>query len=168
MKLRSRLAVGVVAAVAATVLAPATTAGASKSSTCWEYKTWERAFASKINLARSSREKGKLRLDPELSRVARAHTHAMAEKKSLYHSSSEHLRNRITNWVLLGENVGYGGDVASLHQAFMNSPAHRANVLNSSFEHMGIGVVNRGGLMYVTMIYEAKTDPGTTLSMPRC
>ena len=168
MQVRKRLMAAAVAALVVSALTPTTAGAATNGNRCWEYKSWERSFATKINRARSSRNRTKLRLDPELSKVARAHTHAMARKQDLFHSSSANLRNRITNWTMLGENVGYGGDVQSLHRAFMDSPAHRANVLNGSFVHVGVGVVNKNGVMYVTMVYEARTDPGTTLSMPRC
>lgn len=48
-----------------------------------------------------------------------------------------------------GENVawqsvrgapGYADDVVNLHDALMNSPGHRANILNSGFELIGIGI----------------------------
>ena len=151
-------------------LFPATTAtaGVPADGGCWGYKADERGFAKKINAARSATGKAKLNLDPELSRAARKHTYEMVHKHLLHHTPESALRRRVTNWNTLGENVGVGGTVDSLHVAFMNSPTHRANVLYSSFRHVGVGVVRRNGRMWVTVIFEAQTNPGTTLSMPRC
>lgn len=44
-------------------------------------------------------------------------------------------------WRKLGENVGRGGSVAVVHQAYLNSPGHRANILDSSYTHVGAGAV---------------------------
>ena len=43
-------------------------------------------------------------------------------------------------WSNLGENVAYGyGSVAAVMSAWMNSSGHRANILSSSFAHVGVG-----------------------------
>ena len=82
--------------------------------------------------------------------------------------SAESLGRRVTRWRVLGENVGFGGDVRSLHKAFMESPAHRDNILFDRYRHVGVGVKRSGGLMWVTVVFEASKDPGTRLSMPSC
>lgn len=138
------------------------------SDACWDYKRTERGFARKINSERVLEGVGKISLDPELSKAARVHTWAMARQDRLYHTPSDALRRRVTNWTILGENVGYGHTVSSLHEAFMNSPDHRDNVLYSTFRHVGIGALKRNGRLWVTVIFEAVSDPGTTLPMPRC
>lgn len=148
-------------------LLPLSTAVAADSG-CWVTKASERGFARKINLARSATGRAKLSLDPELSRAARKHTFEMVRKDLLHHTSEANLRRRVTNWSTLGENVGVGGTVDSLHAAFMASPAHKDNILYKSFRHVGVGVVERNGRMWVTVIFEAATDPGTTLRMPSC
>ena len=153
-------------ALLATLL-PAGLASAADNK-CWIYRTSEKGFARKINSARGNNDLTKLSLDPELSRAARKHTKEMVERNELYHTPSDALRNRVTNWIVLGENVGVGGSVASLHEAFMNSPAHRDNVLHAAYRHVGIGVKKVGDRMWVTIIFEAVTDPGTPLRMPRC
>lgn len=135
---------------------------------CWNYKTSERGFARKMNAVRSARGLGKLSLDPEISKAARVHTNEMINQNTLHHTSSTNLRNRVTNWVILGENVGVGSTVSSLHDAFMNSPAHRDNIEHSAYKHVGIGARSANGRLWVTVIFEAVTDPGTTLNMPRC
>lgn len=148
-------------------LPPSWKAAATSDSKCWTYKSSERDFAKKMNAARILANMGKLSLDPELSKAARKHTREMVVSDLLHHTSSEALRKRVTNWSILGENVGVGSTVTTLHAAFMDSPAHRDNILYRSFKHVGIGVSTRDR-MWVTVIFEATSDPGTTLRMPRC
>lgn len=50
----------------------------------------------------------------------------------------------------------------------MESPAHRDNILFDRYRHVGVGVKRSGGLMWVTVVFEASKDPGTRLSMPSC
>jgi len=64
--------------------------------------------------------------------------------------------------------LGVGGSVESLHEAFMNSPAHKANIVYTPFKHVGIGTNWDDGRLWVTVIFEATTNPGTRLSMPSC
>jgi uncharacterized protein YkwD len=116
-----------------------------------------------MNAARADEGKSRLRLDPEMSKVSKVHTRAMARKESLYHTSSAVLAKRVTNWVLLGENVGVGGTVSSLHQAFMNSAAHRANIMLKQFKYVGVGVKKTEDRMWVTVTFEAKSNPGSPL-----
>lgn len=44
-------------------------------------------------------------------------------------------------WTMVAENVGVGGDYWAVHNAFMNSPSHRANILNANYTHVGVGAV---------------------------
>jgi uncharacterized protein YkwD len=92
----------------------------------------------------------------------------MVKKGLLFHQTSSQFAQRITNWTMIAENVGYGSDVGELHRAFMDSPLHAANILNSSYRFVGTGVVTDGNRMWVTVIFEARSDPGTSLQMPRC
>ena len=44
-------------------------------------------------------------------------------------------------WRKLGENVGRGGSIEQVHTAYLNSPGHRANIVDPSFTSMGAGAV---------------------------
>jgi uncharacterized protein YkwD len=46
-----------------------------------------------------------------------------------------------SNWQKLGENVGMGGSIAQIHIAYMNSPGHRANILDPSYTAIGTAAV---------------------------
>lgn len=45
-------------------------------------------------------------------------------------------------WKLLGENVGMGCGVTidAIHNALMNSPGHKANIVNSRYNHWAVAV----------------------------
>jgi uncharacterized protein YkwD len=154
-----RLTIGAMVSTLLLTLLPATPAQAK----CYRATPSERAFVRKMNAARADGELSRLRLDPEMSKVSKVHTRAMARKESLYHTSSSVLSKRVTNWVLLGENVGVGGTVSSLHEAFMNSAPHRANVMLKQFKYVGVGVKRAGDRMWVTITFEAKSNPGSPL-----
>lgn len=141
-----------------------TAATLSNDDDCITFKNTENEFARLINKERSKKGKGKLKLDAELGKAARKHTTEMIEKDLLHHTSSTDLVTRIIGWTVLGENVGVGGTVGSLHDAFMASPPHKKNILYSSYRHVGVGVAKGGGRMWVTVIFQAKENPGTTLN----
>jgi len=135
---------------------------------CFRNKPAELGFFNKINTERRSRSRVQLQLDPHLTKVARKHSREMTARNLLHHTESSALRRRVTHWEMLGENVGVGGTVDSLHRAFMQSPSHRDNVLYSTFRHIGIGTRERHGRLWVTVVFEARSNPGTTLRMPSC
>ena len=53
------------------------------------------------------------------------------------------------NWRSAGENVGTGGDVVGLHNAFVASPGHFHNMIGD-YNRLGVGVVVRGSRIWVT------------------
>jgi hypothetical protein len=55
-----------------------------------------------------------------------------------------------SNWTKGGENIGVGGDVGSIQNAFLNSPGHYANIVGQ-YDRVGVGVVNAGDRMWVTL-----------------
>ena len=169
MKFLKRTSFGLIAGLMLATVPASGVASASRASwACYEYKGAEKQFASKMNTARSSRNESKLILDKQLSKVARRHARSMANDNDLFHSNMTQLGQRVTRWRTLGENVGMGGSVDSLHQAFMASPGHKANILYGSFKHVGVGTSESNGTLFVTVVFEGAEDPGTTLSPPRC
>jgi uncharacterized protein YkwD len=140
----------------------------SRSWSCYHFSHAERVFARKTNKARAAHGLSKLSLDPQLSKTSSVHTASMVKQKLLFHTTDAQFYDRVTNWSMLGENVGEGGGVASLEKAFMHSPEHRANILENKYGYIGVGVTKKNGLMWVTVQFEANTNPGTTLSKPNC
>lgn len=144
----------------------ATVAVANNS--CWTYSRTDRRF--NLLLAGSREEAGldPLRLDPELSRVARVHAREMVRARSLFHTPSATLQGRVVGWTELAENIGVGTSASSLHENLMASPDHRSNMLGETFSNVGIGVAGDHGRIWVTLLFQGPQDPGTTLRMPPC
>jgi uncharacterized protein YkwD len=96
-----------------------------------------------------------VRIDRELSKIARHHSLKMAQEQSLFHTtnpSSVYLKG--VSWHYWGENVGVtGGTVADLESAFMASLPHRQNILNKTFRHVAIGAVRVDGVLWVTVFF---------------
>ena len=147
---------------------PNVVATAQTKNSCWTVRAKERGFAAATNAARDKVGVGHITLDPQLSKAARMHTHEMVKRDLLYHTPNDKLTHRVTNWTVLGENVGVGSTVDSLQQAFLNSPDHKANILFPQFKYMGIGSVQRNDRLWVTVIFESAKNPGTPLRMPSC
>lgn len=53
-------------------------------------------------------------------------------------------------WSAVAENIGAGSDGLSLHQRFMSSAGHARNVYGD-FRSVGIGAVESGGRIWVTV-----------------
>lgn len=121
----------------------------------------ESQFTSLINKERSSRSIRTLTVYSDLVAVARRHSARMAEKGTIWHNPN--LGTEVSGWTVVGENVGMGGTVSDLHQAFMNSPGHRANILDREYNQIGVGVVVKDGTIYVTEVFaQRKTATKTT------
>lgn len=165
----SAIAASVLVAVLVSMLGSHAASATAASETCWKVRDAERRFATKINSARSAIDENKLRLDPELSRVARRHTAEMLAQGAPYHSPDRVLGRRVTNWRLLSENVGEGPTVRSTFRAFMGDAAHRYNIEHPAFTYMGVGVERDShDRVWVTLVFESRSDPGTRLEMPDC
>lgn len=129
----------------------------------------EQGFLSAINSERASQGLGSLKMDSGLQSHARKHTADMIAAGNIYHSSSNELKAAAgSGWSKLGENVGRGGTVSSLHQAFMDSAGHRANILGD-YNYAGIGTDTKDGVLYVTVVFMKKGDtssPAPTTTAP--
>jgi Cysteine-rich secretory protein family len=114
-------------------------------------------FISKINSSRAAAGLGPLESYWDLTDDARSHSNLMADRGEIFHSST--LGSVTSVWEKLGENVGVGLDVDSLHTAFMNSPGHRGNILGD-YNYVGVGVTEGAdGFIWVTVIF-MKAAPG--------
>lgn len=96
-----------------------------------------------------------LEVDSRLVQAARAHARLMAEHRQLEHQFAGEpvLRLRLAATGLrfddAGENVGRDDDVVKAHQDFLSSTHHRENMLSANYNVMGIGIVQRGGQLYI-------------------
>jgi len=75
----------------------------------------------------------------------------MRERGTIFHNPN--LAAATSDWLGLGENVGVGASVGSLHEAFMRSPGHRDNILGD-YNYVGVGVAEGSdNLLWVTVIF---------------
>jgi hypothetical protein len=89
------------------------------------------------NTARISAGLAPLTVNAQLSTVAQAWANKLAAAGTLSHNPA--LQTLVTNWTVLGENVGMAGDVPTVQNAFMHSPEHKANILDPRYTQMGVG-----------------------------
>lgn len=88
-----------------------------------------------------------LRNDPRLAQAALAHSQDMLANDFIAHSSrrsgdaTERVSAAGLEAVLVLENIGRGYSAMELHHGLMESPGHRANILNPEARELGIGVV---------------------------
>jgi len=101
---------------------------------------------NRINLARQQNGVQMLGRSECLTKAARIWTLNMATVDTLYHSPIVAPIEKECGpnwWHRLGENVGYGPSEGyasyTTFQAYMNSPGHRANILNPEYQRVGVG-----------------------------
>jgi hypothetical protein len=107
-------------------------------------------FVQKLNDLRASRGVGPLGMNGHLTNVARGWSAHMASGGTISHNPNM-AAQAPSNWLRLGENVGMGPSVQSLHDAFVASPPHYQNMVNGYYDSVGAGVVMRGSTMFVTV-----------------
>lgn len=143
--------------------------GFAGSASASQWADQEQRLVDRINAERQAAGLGALRVDAELQRVARDWTGVMLAEDRLYHNLS--LGPQVDrDWQRLGENVGWTerGTTAlelvdAVHVAFMESSAHRDNVLRAEFGWVGVGVqVNAAGRLWTTVNFMQ----GTGVSPP--
>jgi uncharacterized protein YkwD len=91
-----------------------------------------------------------------MSKLAHRHSVAMANRGYIFHTSnpsSFYLKG--VRWSTWGENVGVTpGTIGGIEQAFMKSPHHRVNILNSRFRRVAVGTYRDAkGYLWVTVFF---------------
>ena len=106
-------------------------------------------FVSLLNQLRASKGLAPLAVDPALTAMAANWSDHMAAAGGISHNPN--LANLApSNWQTLGENVGMGPTVQSIHDAFVASPHHYENLVNASYGYVGIAVTDSNGTIFVT------------------
>jgi uncharacterized protein YkwD len=109
-----------------------------------------------INQTRNEHGLPPLTVDRRLTQAARKHTALMVQHSQLSHQFEDEppLQIRFSDENLPsdheGENLDLNQDIASAHEALMESPPHRRSILDPSFNVVGIGVLHSGENIYVT------------------
>jgi uncharacterized YkwD family protein len=108
-----------------------------------------------VNEARSQNNVPPLEADLSLTNVARIKSQDMIDNNYFSHNSPTYgspfdmMKSFNINYVQGGENIAGNRDVPAAHEALMNSPGHRKNILSPDFTHIGIGI--QGGGQYGNM-----------------
>ena len=119
----------------------------------------EKEIFNLINKQRTNNGLTALKVDEEVQRVARIKAQDMVSNSYFSHTSPiygspfDMLKSFKISYKTAGENIAGNSNNNSAVEAWMNSSGHRANILNSSFNYTGIGVVTstRYGKIYVQM-----------------
>jgi uncharacterized YkwD family protein len=115
-----------------------------------------------LNLVNGERAKaglGALKADLTLTKLARLKSQDMINRNYFSHQSPtygspfEMMKSFGVTYNTAGENLAGNSTVSAAHTALMNSAGHRANILKSSFTHVGIGIIKGGqyGMMFTQM-----------------
>ena len=112
-----------------------------------------------INEQRTKNGLSALKIDSEVQNVARIKAQDMVNNNYFSHTSPTYgspfdmLNSFKVSYKTAGENIAGNSSNSSAVTAWMNTSGHKANILNSSFNYTGIGVVkgSKYGKIYVQM-----------------
>ncbi len=122
----------------------------------------EQQLVDLINSERVKAGLSPLTIDIELSEVARIKAQDMIDNNYFSHTSPTYgspfdmMKSFGITFKSAGENIAINSSVQKAHVAFMNSEGHRANILNSSYTHVGIGIASKGGSLYISEMFIGK------------
>jgi hypothetical protein len=112
------------------------------------------------NQARAAQGAGPLAWDAALAEAARLHCLRMAAEGQIAHryggepSVEQRAAQAGAHFSLIEENVAVASDTALVHRGWMESPEHRANLLNPKVDQVGVAVVASGDVLYAVADYE--------------
>lgn len=127
-----------------------------------DIKKMENEVIRLVNVERSKQGLAPLTANWELSRVARYKSQDMKTKGYFSHTSPTYgspfqmMQHFGIVYRTAGENIAMGQKTpAEVMKAWMNSPGHRANILNPAFKEIGVGLA-KDGTLYWTQMFIAR------------
>jgi uncharacterized protein YkwD len=117
------------------------------------------AMLRMINAARASESLAALVRDPQLDRIAKAHSEEMLKARMIGHNvgtgdPSVRLKAAGVSARVAGENVATASTLENAHRALWASPSHRGNLLLDRFTRVGVAVVRAAdGMVWVTEMF---------------
>lgn len=137
-----------------------TNSGSSSSGSTTNTSTMssdEKEVFDLINKQRTNNGLAALKMDSEVLNVARIKAKDMVDNNYFSHNSPTYgspfdmLKSFKVSYKTAGENIAGNSSNSAAVTAWMNSSGHKSNILNSSFNYTGIGVVksNKYGKVYV-------------------
>jgi uncharacterized protein YkwD len=116
---------------------------------------------ARVNEERAAEGAAPLTRNALLDAAAAEHAADMVDNMYFSHTGSDGstVAERVSaqgySWSTVGENIAYGpSDADGVMDLWMNSPGHRANILNGSYTEIGIALDNRG-LPYWVQVFAA-------------
>ena len=120
--------------------------GSSDTGTVSSVNSMEKQVASLTNSKRKAAGLGSLTLDSQLSKLARMKAEDMAKKGYFSHTSPTYgsafdmMKKYGVSYRTAGENIAKGQKTPeAVMNGWMNSSGHRANILSSTYTHIGVG-----------------------------
>jgi hypothetical protein len=116
----------------------------------------EKQLFDLLNQERIRTGESPLEWNASATTAARAHARLLADHGEMSHEfvGEPVLLHRLEEAAIrfnsAGENIACADDPEEAHLALMNSPGHRANILNHEYTAVGIGVVEHENRLYVT------------------
>ncbi len=122
----------------------------------------EQLMFNLVNQERVKQGLNPLKIDMELVKLARLKSQDMVDLNYFSHQSPTYgspfdmMRSAGISYRRAGENLAGSPTVERAHNSLMNSPGHRANILNSHYTHVGIGIVegSRYGKIFTQMFIQ--------------
>ena len=126
-----------------------------------QYTSQEEEVLRLVNIERSKQGLSPLKMNWELSRVARLKSEDMANKKYFDHQSPTYgspfdmIKSFGIKYKSAGENIAMGQKTpAAVMTGWMNSPGHKANILSTNYTELGVGITkNSSGTLYWTQMF---------------
>ena len=113
--------------------------------------TYEKEVVRLVNIERRKNGLNELEYDWQLSRVARYKSTDMSENNYFSHTSPTYgtpfqmMKSFGISYKSAGENIAKGQSLPKeVVEGWMNSSGHRANILNKSYTHIGVGYAEKG------------------------
>lgn len=149
--------------IACTVLFVLTSINCQEPSSSADLAARRNYLLNLINQVRASQNLGlgPLYLDVALNGLAQAHSVDMVKRGFFSHTNPSGLnaQQRATaagfNYSV-GENIAYGQSLASVHLALMRSAPHFANTINANWTRVGVGIFNKGTIIYITIVFSTR------------
>ncbi|SHI22268.1 uncharacterized protein, YkwD family [Sporobacter termitidis DSM 10068] len=138
--------------------APSDSGDKTAASDKTDNKSYEQQVVDLVNEQRAANGLSALTLSEKLSDAARAKSQDMHDKNYFSHTSPTYgspfdmLKTFGISYKAAGENIAMGqATPEEVVNAWMNSPGHRANILNSAYTQIGVGYVADGS--YWTQLF---------------
>ena len=125
----------------------------------------EKFLFEAANHERAERKLPLLKWDEALARAARKHAELMAEQDLLEHrlpgepDLPSRAREAGASFSHITENIGMAVDAHKFHGGWMQSPGHRANILDKDADSVGIAVAQSEGELYAVEDFARAVAP---------